>query len=138
MKEEKDILSKVNRSTGMTVPDGYFADFASRMKEALPEKQSEPEVVTKTTWQKIRPYAYLAAMFAGVWCMMKMFSMMLSGTPADINIDNNSMLVSALTDVTFVEDYYLQSMDDYDIMMDIYEDGFTTDEITEYDASLQQ
>ncbi len=133
MKEEKDILSKVNRSTGMTVPDGYFADFASRMKEALPEKQPEPVVVAKTTWQKIRPYTYLAAMFAGVWCMMKMFSMMLSGTPADINIDNNSMLVSALTDDVFVEDYYLQSMGDYDIMMDIYEDGFSTDEILEYE-----
>lgn len=133
MKEEKDILSKVNRSTGMTVPDGYFADFASRMKETLPEKQPEPVVVAKTTWQKIRPYTYLVAMFAGVWCMMKMFSMMLSGTPADINIDNNSMLVSALTDDVFVEDYYLQSMGDYDIMMDIYEDGFSTDEILEYE-----
>lgn len=133
MKEDKDILSKVNRSTGMTVPDGYFADFASRMKEALPEKQPGPVVVAKTTWQKMRPYAYLAAMFAGVWCMMKMFSMMLSGTPADINIDNNSMLVSALTDDVFVEDYYLQSMGDYDIMMDIYEDGFSTDEILEFE-----
>lgn len=131
MKEEKDILSKVNRSTGMTVPEGYFADFASRMKEALPEKQPEPVVVPQTKWQKMRPYVYLAAMFAGVWCMMKMFSMMLPSTPADINIESNTMLADALADEMFVEDYYLQSVDDYDIMMDMYEDGFTADDITE-------
>ena len=32
----KDILEKVNRNDGMTVPDGYFDDFASRMAASLP------------------------------------------------------------------------------------------------------
>lgn len=28
MNQEKDILTRLNHSDGMTVPDGYFADFA--------------------------------------------------------------------------------------------------------------
>ena len=56
MNEDKKILDKVNRNSGMTVPENYFADFAEKMMQSLPEKE-EP-IITKplTTWQKIRPY----------------------------------------------------------------------------------
>ncbi len=37
----KDILEKVNRNDGMTVPDGYFDDFAARMAASLPEREWE-------------------------------------------------------------------------------------------------
>lgn len=30
MKEDKNILDKINRKSGMTVPDNYFADFAEK------------------------------------------------------------------------------------------------------------
>ena len=32
----KDILTKAARNDGMTVPDGYFDDFAARMAASLP------------------------------------------------------------------------------------------------------
>ena len=92
MKEDKKILDKVNRNSGMTVPENYFADFAEKMMQSLPEKE-EP-IITKplTTWQKIRPYVYLAAMFAGIWCMMKMFHMMT--VAPDISLENVPELVA--------------------------------------------
>ena len=37
----KDILTKVDRNDGMTVPDGYFDDFAAKMMASLPEKEWE-------------------------------------------------------------------------------------------------
>ena len=37
----KDILTKAARNDGMTVPDGYFDDFAARMAASLPEMEWE-------------------------------------------------------------------------------------------------
>ncbi len=39
----KDILEKVNRNDGMTVPDGYFDDFATRMAASLPPMDWEKD-----------------------------------------------------------------------------------------------
>ena len=77
MKTENDILSKLGNDSGMKVPEGYFADFASRMAKELPtqdfENEQSPKVLPRSRWQQMRPYIYLAAMFMGIWCMMKMF-----------------------------------------------------------------
>ena len=53
-------------------PEGYFADFAKKMAASLPEKQI-PAKRKPTRWLRIRPYVYMAAMFAGVWCMGYLF-----------------------------------------------------------------
>ena len=70
MKEDNDILKTIGRSDGMTVPDGYFADFAERMAGQLPQR---PELAAMNVvappaslWGKLRPYVSMAAMFAGV------------------------------------------------------------------------
>ena len=73
MKQLPKILNDIDHRDGMTVPEGYFADFASKMAQALPEKNLAPENRKRSTWMKIRPYAYMAAMFAGIWLMMQMF-----------------------------------------------------------------
>ena len=44
MSKDKDILGKVNRREGMTVPEGYFDDFTAKMISSLPEKQKVPEI----------------------------------------------------------------------------------------------
>ncbi len=66
--EHSQILERVSRHDGMTVPEGYFADFAARMEAAIPERRVAEPPVVRSTWQKIRPYVYMAAMFAGIWC----------------------------------------------------------------------
>lgn len=80
----KDILEQINHKDGMTVPEGYFEDFASRMAASLPVRDWEEnrgKVMPRSFWQKVRPYVYLAAMFAGVWSMMTMFDMMRPASP---------------------------------------------------------
>lgn len=72
MDKKSDILTKVGKDAGFKVPEGYFADFADKMAASLPEKQIKIER-KPTRWMRIRPYVYMAAMFAGVWCMMYIF-----------------------------------------------------------------
>ncbi|MBQ4345441.1 MAG: hypothetical protein IJC40_06045 [Muribaculaceae bacterium] len=124
MKEDSDILNKIGRKSGMTTPDGYFDNFVAQMTQALPEKETNIEsVAPKSTWQKIRPYVYMAAMFGGVWCMIKMFTMMTPETQP-LSFENNQTLAEAVSDETFVDDYYMDGVNEYDLMEDMYEDGF--------------
>lgn len=103
----KDILTKVDRNDGMTVPDGYFDDFAAKMMASLPEKEWESpasKVMPRSFWQKVRPYVYLAAMFMGVWCMMKMFDLMRSDSYG-LQIENNPVMTAAIGNDHFINDY---------------------------------
>ena len=124
----KDILDKVNRNDGMTVPDGYFDDFAARMAASLPEREWEretPRVLPRSIWQRVRPYIYLAAMFMGVWCMMKMFDLMRPDT-SGLSFDTNPVLTAAVGNDYFVRDYVRSQgdIDQYQLMEDLYETGY--------------
>lgn len=124
----KDILEKVNHKDGMTVPDGYFADFAAKMAESLPMQDWEkpqPKVMPRSVWQKVRPYIYMAAMFMGVWCMMKMFDLMRSDS-SGLSIDGNPVMTAALANDHFINEYFINEgeISDYQLMEDLYETGF--------------
>lgn len=136
MEKKSDILSRVAHKTGMTVPDGYFADFAARMEQALPER-SEMQAVDerpRTLWQRVRPYCYMAAMFAGIWCMLRMFTMM-GGAGADLSIDNYPGVSTALANERFVKDYIVPTVDEYDFFEDLYDqDDMTPEEFFDFDS----
>ncbi len=128
MKEENNILAKVGRRDGFVVPDGYFADFAAKMAELLPQRDEieKPQVAPRRTpWQACRPYIYMAAMFAGVWCMLKMFTLM-AGADKEINFDNDPILAEAASDEQFVEEYVLDEYSTSDVY-DIFMDGYTSE-----------
>ena len=78
MEKDKDILKQVGRDTGMRVPDGYFEGFTSRMVSQLDNFEVvEPE--KPTVWQRVRPWLYMAAMFAGIALMVRLFANMMGG-----------------------------------------------------------
>lgn len=134
----QDILSNVNHRSGMTVPEGYFEEFAARMTASLPEQPWEKAdnarekdyiLPHKTLWNTVRPYVYMAAMFAGVWCMMKMFDFM-RPSAYTIGLDNNPHLAEAVSNTTYVNDYILNSSVEFDDMDsglydDLYNEGFS-------------
>lgn len=135
----KDILTKVNRNDGMTVPDGYFEDLAKRMAASLPQQEwekPEPKVLPRSIWQRMRPYVYLAAMFMGVWCMMKMFDLMRTDSYG-LSIENNPVLTAAIENDHFINDYFINEGDvnDFQLMEDLYQTGFDP---TEYDEMLNE
>ena len=124
MKPEKDILSKIARHDGMTVPDGYFTDFALKMADSLPDRaELSPDkgslAAKRTFWSTIRPYTYMAAMFAGVWCMLKLFTI-LSASPYDISkIESNPVMAEALNNEDFMLDYIYDDVNQWDVINDI-------------------
>lgn len=122
--DNKNILDQVNRRSGMTVPDGYFAEFASRMAASLPEQEWEsaaPKIeVHRSVWQTIRPYVYMAAMFLGVWLMMNMFDFVRPS--ADLTVERNPVLAEAVSNDSFINEYFLDNADEADLMDDLWAD----------------
>lgn len=72
--EDSTILKKYGKDPGFKVPENYFDDFNRRMADMLPDVEITPVDIKPTMWQRLKPLAYLAAMFAGVWCMMSVFN----------------------------------------------------------------
>lgn len=72
-KEDSKILEKLGKDSGFKVPENYFADFNAKLFESLPEVKITEEV-KPTMWERVRPFVYMAAMFAGVWLMMNIFT----------------------------------------------------------------
>ena len=91
MKFEERLYDKIGRQSGFTVPDGYFSRVAEEIDAKLPEIQ-QPVRQKLSTWHKVRPYVYLAAMFAGIWCMMQVFHRVSS--PATLDLENPPELVA--------------------------------------------
>lgn len=76
----------------------------------LPERK-ERKAPKLTVWQRVKPYVYLAAMFAGIWCTMKMFH--LASSP-EISLDNPPAMV-AETAAELPSLDYGTSLSDFDI-----------------------
>lgn len=123
-KEHSPILDRIEHSDGMTVPPGYFADFAARMEAAIPERRAVEPPAVRTTWQKVRTYVYLAAMFAGIWCMMKTFDLMRPATPVP-----GAVVSEALSDDNFISDYYFNTVYEDELLDNLYEEGFSPYEL---------
>lgn len=121
----QDILSRVNHRSGMTVPDNYFEQFNQRMAQALPEQPWEkevPAVMPRTFWQKVRPYVYMAAMFMGIWCMMKTFNLMQGNSP--LPVEKNAQLMSAINNDSFFNDYCTPAFNEAELIDELYYEGF--------------
>ncbi|MFG6392087.1 MAG: hypothetical protein K1V76_07250 [Candidatus Amulumruptor sp.] len=125
------ILDKIGRHDGMTVPDGYFDTLTQRIEASLPERDWEKEqadnIAPRSIWQRIRPYVYLAAMFAGVWCMMHIFSLTGATSQGQMSIDNYPVLAQALSDPAVAEElsdetYY--TTNEEDLMDMLWQEGF--------------
>ncbi len=116
-------------TAGMSVPDGYFESFAERMSASLPARPelesaevSEARRDPASFWSRVRPYVYMAAMFAGVWCMLQLFSM-LAGHGSLQPIESNPVLAKALASDEFVMDYVYDDYESWDLLDDMMEEG---------------
>lgn len=124
---ESALLDRLGRRTGMTVPEGYFENFTQKMSASLPVQPWEESAGKKARimpapglWQKIRPYAYLAAMFAGVWLMMWVFGDILNRTSPQMS--DNPVIASVLgTDGLY--EFYDTSVDEYELMEELCDEG---------------
>ena len=122
MKQEEQLISKYGKDSGMKVPEGYFPDLEKRILESLPPYKKEIKAPALTRWQRVKPYVYLAAMFCGIWLMMKVFHT--ATQPMYMSLDNPpAALVEILDgdmdyDIHYMfDDYDYDSYDDDDLIM---------------------
>ncbi|MFI3239799.1 MAG: hypothetical protein R3Y22_04345 [Bacteroidales bacterium] len=121
MKEEKEILSRLKKETGFTVPENYFNDFAKNMEQSLPEKRFVDDL-PPTTWQRVRTYVYMAAMFAGIWCMMNIFGSVIT----DSN-QSDTVMTAETEDIEseYFQEYILtEGFSEYEIFLAIQDCGY--------------
>lgn len=137
MKKTESILDKAARHDGMKVPEGFFEDFVERMSEALPARPEVEEAkiaaAPKTMWERLRPYVYMAAMFAGIWCMLKMFTLM-NPANVDLSIDKNQILTEALGDDNFVYDYIIDDINDRELFEEMFDDSISVEDMVPVDS----
>jgi len=116
----------------MTVPEGYFEQFVSRMESQLAgmPATATPRQAKGGLWYTVRPYVYMAAMFAGIWCMMHIFNFMGSNN-VDLAIDSHPVVAAALSDDEFVEEYIIPDAAGFDLMEQLYESGVLLEDIQE-------
>lgn len=86
MKQEEQLISKFGKDSGFKVPEGYFSDLEQRIMSSLPPYPQTSGKVEISRWQRVKPYVYLAAMFCGIWLMMKVFHT--ATQPISLSLDN--------------------------------------------------
>lgn len=118
-RENSTILEKYGKDPGFKVPENFFEDFNKRMTEMLPDVEITPVDVKPTMWQRLKPLVYMAAMFAGVWCMMQVFTHFTDNS----GINTVSAVAEKMgNDKSNVEDFIMSgAVSDYDIIS--YEDS---------------
>ena len=121
-REDSKILDKLGKDPGFKVPENYFAEFNTKLMESLPEVKITEEV-KPTLWVRVRPFVYMAAMFAGVWLMMNIFSLGKSSATGEQRAAQISAGVSNEKNAEEFMNY--GGISDYDLMT--YEDSVEMD-----------
>lgn len=126
----EEILNKVNRREAFEEPsDQYFDDLKARVMSSIEKESNESQIQHQTVsphrklWVNIRPYVYMAAMFAGVWCMMNIFNLT-QGLSNSNNAHTDFILAENLVDDNYLQDWYLDTVDESDIYDSLYDEGY--------------
>ena len=115
MKEEDNILKKVGTENAFRVPEGYFENFTSELMNRLPEKEKLAfEQKEPTMWERVKPWAYMAAMFVGAALIIRVASTEhkpvtvdeVAVTEVDTEVISDEMIDVAL-DRAMLDDYSL-------------------------------
>ena len=114
MKEEDKLLKKIGTENPFRVPEGYFEGFTSDLMSRLPEKEKTDVHREPTTWEKVRPWLYMAAMFIGTALIIRVAS------PGE-TVSNGQQQQQIAADESDIEMEYIRTaientmMDDYSL-----------------------
>ena len=113
MKEDDNLLRKVGTGNSFQVPEGYFETLTSEVMSKLPqqEKVSVPNKPV-TRWDHIKPWVYMAAMFAGAALIVRVGS-------SDRSSQIDDAIAIAVDDTTILSDQFINTAID-ESMLDDY------------------
>ena len=67
----------------------------------------------------------MAAMFAGIWLMLKLFTIFTSSAP--MSLESDPVVAEALSNDEFVNEYVISDLNQWDLYDDIMETGLCPD-----------
>ena len=109
MKTEERLKETYGTDNPFRVPEGYFEQLTSEVMNKLPEKEPVTSIHRMpTTWEKIRPWVYMAAMFVGAALIIRV---------ASTHYETTETLASADDEVAEIE---FIDMGMENVMMDVY------------------
>ena len=71
MKTEQNNLDRLKGKNPFTVPEGYMEGLTANIMSQLPEKTPEKEAKKISLMDRVRPWLYMAAVFAGLGLFFK-------------------------------------------------------------------
>lgn len=118
MRQEDQLIEKYGRDPGLRVPDGYFDELNARIMAGLPPYPEVKKAADLSVWQRVKPYIYLAAMFAGIWLMMSVFHKV--SDSGSLSLDNPPATIAASMAVAS-EDFvpYITVENDYELAREV-------------------
>lgn len=105
MKTEQNNLDRLKGKNPFTVPKGYMEGLTANIMSQLPEREPEKEAKKVSLMDRVRPWLYMAAVFAGLGLFFKV----LVG-PEDKVAKTDSLLVK--TEVSPASVSALQAVED--------------------------
>lgn len=115
MKEEDKLRKVLGTENPFRVPEGYFEGFASDLMSRLPEKEKSDVFRAPTTWEKIRPWVYMAAMFVGAALIIRVAS-----SRVEVSADGQQSVLAEEVMDTETEMEYIDVVIDNSMLEDDY------------------
>jgi len=101
MDKERILLKDIPKVDPFKVPEGYFENFTNGIMSQLPDVEHE-DSININLWQRVRPWVYMAAMFMGIFLMIRLFV----DSPAQQRIKNYASGGLNLTSSSDIDDFY--------------------------------
>ncbi len=73
METKKQTLADIGNRVPFRVPENYFSQVNETIMANLPEKEA-PVIETISLWDKTKPWLYMAAMFLGLFFIIKVLT----------------------------------------------------------------
>jgi len=103
MDKKRILLKDIPKVDPFKAPEGYFESFTNGIMSQLPEVVHKDLTTTNVSlWHRVRPLIYMAAMFAGIALMIKVFVV----SPEQSRIKNYASGGLNLTSSSDIDDFY--------------------------------
>ncbi len=135
MKIEDDNLKSKLKENPFTVPEGYFEGLTEQIMKQIPEEKFIPKPEKVSLLDRIRPFLYMAAMFAGLGLFFKQIARI--DTDSEKKTNPSTLLVKN----TMTNNPGIKNMDNNysedDAFLDYLEDQYTEELINETVNALE-
>jgi len=126
MDKKRILLEDIAKVEPFKTPEGYFESFTNGIMSQLPDDvRGDSKSVSVNWWHHVRPWVYMAAMFAGIALMIRMFV----GSPTTGVIKGYASEGLKLTSSSDIDEYY--SYYDDGLARLVYDDAFYLVDYTE-------